>query len=102
MAGAGGDGVISAGDALMTAAARVGYRAIMTKSYGPQIRGGESSFRLRLATGLLHKGNRGPERDWRQIEADWMLENFKVNTVLPAPMSVIFRRRFGAVMNRVS
>jgi 2-oxoglutarate ferredoxin oxidoreductase subunit alpha len=50
MAGAGGDGVISAGEALMSAAARGGYRAIMTKSYGPQIRGGESSFRLRLAT----------------------------------------------------
>ena len=50
MAGAGGDGVISAGEALMTAAARDGYRAMMTKSYGPQIRGGESSFRLRLST----------------------------------------------------
>ncbi len=50
MAGAGGDGVISAGEALISAAARDGYRAIMTKSYGSQIRGGESSFRLRLAT----------------------------------------------------
>ena len=53
MAGAGGDGVISAGEALIAAAARDGYRAIMTKSYGSQIRGGESSFRLRLATGSL-------------------------------------------------
>jgi 2-oxoglutarate/2-oxoacid ferredoxin oxidoreductase subunit alpha len=53
MAGAGGDGVISAGEAIMTAAARSGYRAMMTKSYGPQIRGGESSFRLRLATAAL-------------------------------------------------
>jgi len=50
VAGAGGDGVISAGEALMTAAARDGYRAMMTKSYGSQIRGGESSFRLRLST----------------------------------------------------
>jgi 2-oxoglutarate ferredoxin oxidoreductase subunit alpha len=50
MAGAGGDGVIAAGEAIMTAAARGGYRAMMTKSYGPQIRGGESSFKLRLAT----------------------------------------------------
>jgi 2-oxoglutarate ferredoxin oxidoreductase subunit alpha len=53
MAGTGGDGVISAGDALMTAAARNGYHAIMTKSFGPQIRGGESSFRVRLATTSL-------------------------------------------------
>ena len=50
MAGAGGDGVISAGDALITAAALDGYYGLVTKSFGPQIRGGESSFRLRIAT----------------------------------------------------
>jgi 2-oxoglutarate ferredoxin oxidoreductase subunit alpha len=49
MAGAGGDGVVSAGEALITAAAIEGYHAVMTKSFGPQIRGGESSFRLRVA-----------------------------------------------------
>ena len=50
MAGAGGDGVISAGESLIAAAAVDGYHAILTKSYGPQIRGGESSCRLRLST----------------------------------------------------
>jgi 2-oxoglutarate ferredoxin oxidoreductase subunit alpha len=50
MAGAGGDGIIAAGDSLITAAALDGYHALMTKSFGPQIRGGESSFRLRVAT----------------------------------------------------
>ncbi|MDE3155176.1 MAG: 2-oxoacid:acceptor oxidoreductase subunit alpha [Acidobacteriota bacterium] len=54
MAGSGGDGIVSAGEALMAAAAREGYRALMTKSYGPQIRGGESSCRIRIATGRLH------------------------------------------------
>jgi 2-oxoglutarate ferredoxin oxidoreductase subunit alpha len=49
MAGAGGDGVISAGEALIAAAARDGYYGILTKSFGPQIRGGESSFRLRAS-----------------------------------------------------
>jgi 2-oxoglutarate ferredoxin oxidoreductase subunit alpha len=49
MAGAGGDGVVSAGDALITAAALDGYHGLVTKSFGPQIRGGESSFRLRVA-----------------------------------------------------
>jgi 2-oxoglutarate/2-oxoacid ferredoxin oxidoreductase subunit alpha len=49
MAGAGGDGVISAGESLIGAAALAGYHAILTKSFGPQIRGGESSFRLRVA-----------------------------------------------------
>ena len=49
MAGAGGDGVVSSGEALITAAALQGYFALLTKSFGPQIRGGESSFRLRVA-----------------------------------------------------
>jgi 2-oxoglutarate/2-oxoacid ferredoxin oxidoreductase subunit alpha len=50
MAGSGGDGIVSAGDAMMTAAALEGYHAVLTKSFGPQIRGGESSCRVRLAT----------------------------------------------------
>jgi 2-oxoglutarate ferredoxin oxidoreductase subunit alpha len=50
MAGSGGDGIVSAGDAMMTAAALEGYHALLTKSFGPQIRGGESSCRVRLST----------------------------------------------------
>jgi 2-oxoglutarate ferredoxin oxidoreductase subunit alpha len=50
IAGAGGDGVVSAGESLITAAALEGYNGIMTKSFGSQIRGGEASCRLRLAT----------------------------------------------------
>ena len=50
MAGSGGDGVVSAGESLLTALALAGYHAMLTKSFGPQIRGGESSFRLRVAT----------------------------------------------------
>src|SRR5262245_30494503 len=50
IAGAGGDGVVSAGESLITAAALEGYHAILTKSFGSQIRGGESSCRLRLST----------------------------------------------------
>ncbi|MFN8094188.1 MAG: 2-oxoacid:acceptor oxidoreductase subunit alpha [Vicinamibacteria bacterium] len=50
MAGSGGDGIVSAGDAMITAAALDGYHAILTKSFGPQIRGGESSCRVRFAT----------------------------------------------------
>jgi len=50
MAGSGGDGIVSAGDALMTAASLEGYHAVLTKSFGPQIRGGESSCRLRVST----------------------------------------------------
>jgi 2-oxoglutarate ferredoxin oxidoreductase subunit alpha len=50
MAGSGGDGIVSAGESLLTAAALEGYHGILTKSFGPQIRGGESSFRLRVST----------------------------------------------------
>ena len=50
MAGSGGDGVVSAGESLIAAAAATGYHAMLTKSFGPQIRGGESSCRLRMAT----------------------------------------------------
>jgi 2-oxoglutarate ferredoxin oxidoreductase subunit alpha len=50
MAGSGGDGIVSAGEALIAAAAKEGYHGIMTKSFGSQIRGGESSCRVRLST----------------------------------------------------
>jgi len=50
IAGAGGDGVVSASESLITAAALEGYYGIMTKSLGSQIRGGEASCRLRLGT----------------------------------------------------
>ena len=49
MAGSGGDGIVSAGESLISAAAAAGYFAILTKSFGSQIRGGESSCRLRVA-----------------------------------------------------
>jgi 2-oxoglutarate/2-oxoacid ferredoxin oxidoreductase subunit alpha len=50
MAGAGGDGIVSAGESLIAAAASDGYHAMMTKSFGSQVRGGESSCRVRIAT----------------------------------------------------
>ncbi len=50
MAGSGGDGIVSAGESLIAAAAEQGHSAMLTKSFGSQIRGGESSFRLRVAT----------------------------------------------------
>jgi 2-oxoglutarate ferredoxin oxidoreductase subunit alpha len=50
MAGSGGDGIISAGESLINAAAREGYFAVLTKSFGSQVRGGESSCRLRVST----------------------------------------------------
>jgi len=58
MAGSGGDGIVFAGDVLIQSAARGGYHSILTKSFGSQIRGGESSCRLRISTRpVLNPGN---------------------------------------------
>ncbi len=47
--GRGGDGVILSGELLMASAASKGLYGYMVQSYGPQIRGGESSFRARFS-----------------------------------------------------
>ncbi len=49
IAGSGGDGIISAGEILINAAASDGLFTFMLKSFGPQIRGGESSVRTRIS-----------------------------------------------------
>ena len=50
IAGSGGDGVILLGELLARASARMGLHCTLVKSFGPQIRGGESSCRVRLST----------------------------------------------------
>jgi len=50
LAGSGGDGVVSAGESLLAAASSQGFHALMTKSFGSQIRGGESSCRVRISS----------------------------------------------------
>jgi 2-oxoglutarate ferredoxin oxidoreductase subunit alpha len=49
IAGAGGDGVIVLGELLARAAAHSGLHASLSKSFGPQIRGGETSARVRVS-----------------------------------------------------
>ena len=52
--GSGGDGVIAAGEIIASAAAHEGLYCILTKSYGPTIRGGETSARIRLGANRVH------------------------------------------------
>lgn len=47
--GSGGDGVVAAGSILAQSAAHEGLHCMLMKSFGPQIRGGESSCRLRIS-----------------------------------------------------
>ncbi|MDD3716625.1 MAG: 2-oxoacid:acceptor oxidoreductase subunit alpha [Candidatus Marinimicrobia bacterium] len=49
IAGSGGDGVVSAGEILVNAASSDGLFVFMLKSFGAQIRGGESSVRVRIS-----------------------------------------------------
>ncbi|MGY6631476.1 MAG: 2-oxoacid:acceptor oxidoreductase subunit alpha [Wenzhouxiangella sp.] len=46
--GSGGAGVMTAGQILLDAAAQAGFHGLMTRSTGPQIRGGEAAALLRL------------------------------------------------------
>lgn len=52
--GSGGAGVMTAGQMLLDAAARSGYYGLMTRSTGPQIRGGEAAALLRIGTRPIH------------------------------------------------
>jgi 2-oxoglutarate ferredoxin oxidoreductase subunit alpha len=49
LVGSGGAGVMTAGNILLEAAALAGYYALMTRSSGPQIRGGEAAAMVRIA-----------------------------------------------------
>jgi len=50
LVGSGGAGVMTAGQMLLDAAARCGYYGLMTRSTGPQIRGGEAAALVRIGT----------------------------------------------------
>jgi 2-oxoglutarate ferredoxin oxidoreductase subunit alpha len=50
LAGSGGAGVMTAGNMLLEAAAHAGYYGLMTRTSGPQIRGGEAAAMLRIST----------------------------------------------------
>lgn len=50
LVGSGGAGVMTAGNMLLEAAAHAGYYGLMTRTSGPQIRGGEAAAMLRIST----------------------------------------------------
>ena len=56
MAGSGGDGIVSAGESLIAAAAAVGYHAIMTKSFAAAVFSiwlGEKPIQADIKQGLV-------------------------------------------------
>lgn len=37
-----------------------------------------------VATGILHSATKGPEKSLRELDPDWMLQNYRINAVGPA------------------
>ncbi len=68
LAGSGGSGVITAGNILLDAAAKAGWYGLMTRSVGPQIRGGEAAALIRLSTVPVAAQ---PDRHDLLIALDW-------------------------------
>ena len=47
--------------------------------------GTEASIRLVIvATGLLHSDKKGPEKSLRELDPEWMMQNYRVNAIGPA------------------
>ncbi len=72
LAGSGGAGVMTAGNILLEAAAHAGYYGLMTRSSGPQIRGGEAVAMVRVATFATDAPDDAFDLlaavDWRNVE----------------------------------
>ncbi len=72
VAGSGGAGAMTTGNTLFDAAAKVGWYGILSRTVGPQIRGGEAAAMLRLSA----EPSSGPDDffdillaiDWKNVE----------------------------------
>jgi 2-oxoglutarate ferredoxin oxidoreductase subunit alpha len=86
IAGSGGAGVMTAGNMLLEAAAQAGYYALMTRSSGPQIRGGEAAAMVRIAT---HPVDGTDDRYDLLIALDWLNINRFAAEIPLGPESVL-------------
>lgn len=70
--GSGGTGVMTAGELLLSTAASCGLYGVLTKSFGPQIRGGESACFVRLGSAPFQKQADEIDLvvafDWRNVD----------------------------------
>ncbi|WP_460020115.1 2-oxoacid:acceptor oxidoreductase subunit alpha [Magnetospira thiophila] len=95
LTGAGGAGVMTAGQMLLHAAAEAGLLGQMTRSSGPQIRGGEAAAFVTLAAHAIEGAV-----DLVQIHMafDWMnVERFSAELPLDASSTVIYDASAGDV-----
>lgn len=43
-----------------------------------------------VATGILHSENKGPEKSLRELDADWMMLNYRINAIGPLLVAKYF------------
>lgn len=87
LVGSGGAGVMTAGQMLLDAAAQVGWYGLMSRSSGPQIRGGEAAALVRLSPRPV----RGPGDRFDLVVAfDWQnVERFAAELPLSADSVIV-------------
>ncbi|MFB4202716.1 hypothetical protein KBTX_02215 [wastewater metagenome] len=85
--GSGGTGVMTAGQLLLSAAGDAGWYGLMTRSFGPQIRGGEAAALLRLSSRPVE----APPDTYRLVLAfDWSnIERFAAEIPIDASTLVL-------------
>jgi 2-oxoglutarate ferredoxin oxidoreductase subunit alpha len=69
IAGSGGAGALTAGNLILEAASAAGWQGLLTRTVGPQIRGGEAAALIRIAT---HRVECMPDRFDLFIGIDWL------------------------------
>jgi 2-oxoglutarate ferredoxin oxidoreductase subunit alpha len=98
--GSGGAGALTAGNFLLEAATAGGWQGLLTRSVGPQIRGGEAAALVRLAT---HSIECMPERFDVLIGIDWLnAQRFGAEIEVGPESLVIGDPRGGALPPRVA
>lgn len=86
LAGSGGSGVMTTGELLLDAVARDGGYGLLTRSFGPQIRGGESAALLRLSGAPV--ANPGDIFDLL-VALDWLNVDRFADEIPLGPSSVV-------------
>ncbi|MDF1529535.1 MAG: 2-oxoacid:acceptor oxidoreductase subunit alpha [Sedimenticola sp.] len=99
MLGSGGSGVMTAGGQLLDAAGQAGWYGMMTRSSGPQIRGGEAAALLRLSPQPVetHKG-----RFDILLAIDWLNADRFVGEIILDEKSIVIGDTGGTVPDAIS
>ena len=84
--GSGGSGAVTTGLILLEAAAQAGYYGLLTRSAGPQIRGGESAAMLRFGPAPVHCMD---DRFHLLVGLDWLNVNRFLDEIPLGPDSLI-------------